>query len=270
VNKVKVLLGVRVAVCYTVYACVRTYSRATTEEEVTEMEKYMLTDEERVIRGLRLHRIQAITDIPPYVRKGQFGGWVEGAYNLSQEGSCWVHEEAVVAGDGVVKEDAQVRYMAMVLGGTIKGYASVGGEVLIVDKVEVSGYAMVLDTACVGGHVVLRGHSRTDGDAVLVGNTVLEDRMWVSTLGSVTKEKDVWYAGTVGPHRVPMTVYRGKGHTLYCATALAHTGDLVNAFRCVEPLHSFEGNIKEWFADEPNALKEYQAAIECAKYSLGE
>ena len=55
----------------------------------------ILMDKENTIEweGRTLHRIRALKDFRN-VRKGDTGGYVENEYNLSQEGDCWIYDEA--------------------------------------------------------------------------------------------------------------------------------------------------------------------------------
>ena len=57
--------------------------------------KYKLTNKTRVINGITLHQIQALTNFSD-VKAGDLGGWIEREENLSQEGNCWVYDDARV------------------------------------------------------------------------------------------------------------------------------------------------------------------------------
>lgn len=68
--------------------------------------KYELTDE---TNGSGLRRIRALRDIPRCgVKEGDLGGWVESEGNLTQEGDCWVSDDAQVFGNARVCDAAQV------------------------------------------------------------------------------------------------------------------------------------------------------------------
>ena len=43
-----------------------------------------------------LYRIRALIDVRYGVKKGDLGGYVQSAENLSQEGTCWIADDAVV------------------------------------------------------------------------------------------------------------------------------------------------------------------------------
>ncbi len=60
------------------------------------MAKYELTDETKVMYGVTLHRIRALTSIGLTVAAGQLGGWVQSEANLNQSGNAWVSGNAQV------------------------------------------------------------------------------------------------------------------------------------------------------------------------------
>ena len=55
--------------------------------------KFVLTDETMKFHGILLHRIKAVKNFAD-VKKGDLGGWVENESNLSQEGDCWLYDDA--------------------------------------------------------------------------------------------------------------------------------------------------------------------------------
>lgn len=91
------------------------------------MKKYELTDETIEVYGTALHRIKALKDFGN-VKKGELGGYVESERNLSQEGNCWVCDNARVYSNAKVFGNAEVCGNAEVFGNadyiTIKGLGS--------------------------------------------------------------------------------------------------------------------------------------------------
>src|SRR5574344_2837097 len=85
--------------------------------------KYELTDETLEWGTHILHRIKALKEFAE-VKKGDLGGWVESEYNLSQDGTCWVYDDAKVFENARISLDA-----------------------IIFDKAEVSDNAKVYDHA---------------------------------------------------------------------------------------------------------------------------
>ena len=65
--------------------------------------KYELTDNTKTVNGVKLYQIQALKDFGN-VKAGDLGGWIEKEKNLSQEGDCWVYDNAQVFGDAEVSD----------------------------------------------------------------------------------------------------------------------------------------------------------------------
>ena len=57
--------------------------------------KYRLTEETKIVDNIELHRIVCVKDFVD-VKAGEKGGWIEREENLSQEGNCWVYNDAMV------------------------------------------------------------------------------------------------------------------------------------------------------------------------------
>ena len=69
--------------------------------------KYELIEETKQAGARTLYRIKALKDFGT-VEKGDLGGFVESEKNLSQEGACWVFDNARVYGNARVFDNAQV------------------------------------------------------------------------------------------------------------------------------------------------------------------
>lgn len=77
--------------------------------------KYELTNEIKKWGGHTLHRIRALKDFG-IVKIGDLGGWVESERNLSQDGICWIYDNARVYGRAIVCDSAIVYGVARVCG----------------------------------------------------------------------------------------------------------------------------------------------------------
>ena len=69
--------------------------------------KYKLTEDTINVNGRTLHRIESLKDFGD-VKKGIKGGYVENESNLSQNGDCWVSDDAKVYGDAKVYDNAKI------------------------------------------------------------------------------------------------------------------------------------------------------------------
>lgn len=72
------------------------------------MNKYKFTEETKNLGGRTLHQIVAVTDFGD-VRVGDLGGWIEKESNLSQEGGCWISDDARIYDDAQIYGNAQIK-----------------------------------------------------------------------------------------------------------------------------------------------------------------
>ena len=116
--------------------------------------KYKLVKRKSIVtgNGTILYRIKALKDFGN-VKKGEIGGFVKSENNLSQEGNCWIHDEAKVLDNAMVLGNAQVSGYA-----TLKDYATVsdsacikGSNVLISGKSHIYGAVIILDNSKITG-----------------------------------------------------------------------------------------------------------------------
>ena len=110
-------------------------------------------------------RIIALKDFSD-VKKGDKGGLIAAERNLSQEGDCWISENAQVFGNAWVFDNAQVY-----------------------DNAKVYEKARIFGKAEVYGNAVVRGNAHIFGDAKVCGGA------WV--YGSTRIYRDVKISGTV-------------------------------------------------------------------------
>lgn len=143
--------------------------------------KYKLTEETLEINGIILHRIIALKDFYG-VKKGDLGGFVEKEDNLSQEGNCWIYDEAAVYGNAILYDDAIVGGFAEISGrAMVFENARVWGHVRICDNVRVYSDARIYDNAKiynyaeVGGNASVCGNARIFGNAAVLGYAVVHD-----------------------------------------------------------------------------------------------
>ncbi len=96
------------------------------------MEKYELTEETlQINENQTLYRIKALRDFGD-VKAGDLGGFVESENNLSQDGNCWIYDEAVVYDTARILDSA-----------CIFGYACIYGSASISGTAEIYGYARI-------------------------------------------------------------------------------------------------------------------------------
>lgn len=169
------------------------------------MKYKILRDEFTIFGSKTLYRIEAIKDFGD-VKKGDKGGLVESEYNLSQEGNCWLYDDAICYDKGRILVDAKVKNYARVFGHAlvtgfaevseqpwihenalvgchakvqnsshIQGHSFIGGSALITDEAVIADYALIDDFARVGGQVVVEGSTVICDHAQVLQNAVVGD-----------------------------------------------------------------------------------------------
>ena len=140
------------------------------------MEKKYKTEEDP---ETGLLRIIALNDFSN-VKKGRLGGLIEKEENLSQEGNCWIYEDARVWGNAKVYEDARVFGYARVYGNAqIHGKASVFGEACVSDNARVFGRADVYEWAGVFGNATIFGNAIVRGEAKIYKHAKISEEGYV-------------------------------------------------------------------------------------------
>lgn len=76
------------------------------------MAKYELSETSKTVKTKTgtnsvVHRIRALEDFSD-VLTNDLGGWVSGLHNLSQDGNCWLYDDACVFESGYVSENAKL------------------------------------------------------------------------------------------------------------------------------------------------------------------
>ena len=111
-----------------------------------------------LIKEGSLFRIKSLKDFRE-VKKGDLGGLVEGEHNLSQEGSCWIYDNAQVIGGAYVFGNAE-----------ISGKAKISGNALVYENAWVSDNAKVFGNACISGKAIVFDNAQATKEVITFGN----------------------------------------------------------------------------------------------------
>lgn len=137
------------------------------------MKYKILTDETKIINAHKVYRIQA-TKAFSDVAEGDKGGWVESEYNLSQEGNCWLYDEAIAYGASVVSENATIMDNAIISGySRISGHAVIDGNAKIMDYTIVDGFACITN-AQIGALVHITGYASIETNVCLADDLLID------------------------------------------------------------------------------------------------
>lgn len=129
--------------------------------------KYEITPNKRVeiIDGTSIttRQIRACRNFG-HVKKGDIGGYIDSEENLSHEGDCWIHDNAMALQNARVMGGAQVFDNAMICGD-----AMVGGNAQINEYARISDHALVTKHADISGHAEVKGYTKVSGFATVSG-----------------------------------------------------------------------------------------------------
>ena len=122
------------------------------------------------VNFVTMYRIIALKDFGD-VKKGDIGGFIQKESNLSQEGNCWIYDDATICGEAKIYGNAQVRNNAH-----IDGYASIYGNAKIYDYADINGHSLIYDEAEVHDHSSVCGVAEVFENAKIYGNSNIFDR----------------------------------------------------------------------------------------------
>ncbi len=160
-----------------------------------DQKKYELVpDRQIVVAGTTLYRVRALKDFGN-VKAGTLGGFVSSEDNLSQDGNCWVADEAQVYDDAAISDDAQ-----------IYGRGRVYGRARVTDKGQVLGNAQVFENGWVFKNGVVFDNAKVFGAAqvrdkgMAYGDSEIFDDVRVVNSGQVCGETRIGGRTVVDGH----------------------------------------------------------------------
>lgn len=81
-----------------------------------------------------LHRIRARCQVNEQVGPGALGGYVQTEDNLSQDGTCWIYDQAICCEEAVVEDDGR-----MFDGAVARGSALISGDTRMFERAVAEG-----------------------------------------------------------------------------------------------------------------------------------
>ena len=132
----------------------------------------------KMVDGVKVYRIRALKSFYPRhlqckeVKKGDLGGYAQYLLNLSEEGNCWIAENAAVYGMAKVKDNALVTGNEEA---AVRDYAKISGKAIVAGHSKVFGNAELTDEVCIGDHINVFGNAKIYGKTVLSGNAFISD-----------------------------------------------------------------------------------------------
>lgn len=141
------------------------------------MIKYEIVSNDYItISDRKLYRIKALKTFGG-VKEGDIGGYVQSFHNLSQDGTCWIYDDAKVFQNAYVADEAKVFGNASVYGNAkLSDRASVQGEAIVLGNAEVRDEALVFNKAAVYDNAKVSGSARVYGNSIVKGCAMVYEK----------------------------------------------------------------------------------------------
>lgn len=247
--------------------------------------KYEITDTVTMCHGNQVYQIKALKDFDD-VKAGDLGGYIQYETNLSQDGNCWIYDDAVVMKDARVFINAKIRNTSIITdnavisdnvnvfgNSVIKGYASVSNNASIVcshiiehakvfrnariENARVEGNAAVYGNALVIGNASIEGNAVIKGDAKIVSDynkfIKISGNSFITDNGLIEHQNEFITCENVGSRFDTITFYKGDDDKIYITTG-CFRGDI----------EKFKDKLKTRHGHNEYA-KEYKKLIKLAK-----
>lgn len=145
--------------------------------------KYELLEDNCIhLDNRKLYRIKALKDFG-FTKRGDIGGYIQNYHNLSQNGNCWIFDDATVFDSAQVLNDARVTGTAQVFENAIvsdnvniTNQAKVYGQAKVLDDCHISGSSQIYDYAVLSTESWINGSAKVFGTAQIYGNLMIKDQ----------------------------------------------------------------------------------------------
>ena len=108
-----------------------------------ENRKYEITNNTMEFEGRELHRIRALKNFAD-VEAGDLGGWVSNENNLSQEGCCWIYDEAKCMDNAKMYDNSRMCDSSEMRDSSeMHGNSEIYGECKMCDETKICGNSIV-------------------------------------------------------------------------------------------------------------------------------
>lgn len=142
--------------------------------------KILYDQKEEIYDNIFAYRIQALKDFDD-VKSGDIGGFVQSEKNLSQEGNCWIYDNASAINDSIILDNAKIKDKAYIADNAIiYGNAIVLDEPYIIgranvfENAKISGSTYIDDDALIHGNSIIRECAEVGGKSNICGNSIIE------------------------------------------------------------------------------------------------
>ena len=215
------------------------------------MNKYEMLHEDKIEIGSHtLYRIRALKDFGN-VKTGDIGGYIEKEANLSQEGICWIYDNAKVYDSAKVFSNAKVYGSAW-----IYDNAKVYDSAKVFSNAKVYGSAWVCDNARVYDSVRIYDNAKVYGSAWVCDNARVCGNAMVYGSAKISKANDILCIAPIGSRNNTTTFFKTKDNNIGVNCG-CFTGTIDDFLEAVNKTHG-----------ENKHAKAYKLACELARVQI--
>lgn len=198
----------------------------------------------KMVDGVKVYRIRALKSFYPRhlqckeVKKGDLGGYAQYLLNLSEEGNCWIADNAIVCDNATIKDNSVIldnatvsKYAAISENTTIFEYAKIWGSAKIHGQILIGGHAKIYDHANLHGKLCIGDHVNIFGDANVHGLVVLAGAHFIGNNADIKEMGDVMTILGLDTAYDNITFYRTKSETEISLVYWKFNGITIDEFR---------------------------------------
>lgn len=201
------------------------------------------------VEGKTLYRIVALKNFSD-IKKGDKGGYIEKESNLSQNGNCWVYDNAYIFGNAEVYGNTKI-YDKVIIKGNAKVFENtvIYDNAIICENATVCGSIWLYDNAIIKGNVIIRGQAIVRDNAIIYGKIAIKGDAVISEHQRVT-------SGTV-----TTDLSKNLTESIRCQTGLLPINNKVIAYKQVrKDLTSFYDNSFQYKIGEFVEVEDYDTS----------
>ncbi|SFC90912.1 hypothetical protein [Clostridium uliginosum] len=178
------------------------------------MKKYKLTNQFILWREKKLYRIKSLISFDD-VKEGELGGYIENENNLSQEGKCWVFNNAKIFENARIFGNARISDYAQISGNAmIYDYSLVYGNAQVYGGTEIRRNAQVYDNARVYGKTIISSYARINGNSKICGDVEVSSYAHINENAYVKNREDMLVIGEIGSRNDFITFFKSKDNKI--------------------------------------------------------
>lgn len=207
------------------------------------------------VEGKTLYRIVALKNFSD-IKKSDKGGYIEKESNLSQNGNCWVYDNAYIFGNAEVYGNTKI-YDKVIIKGNAKVFENtvIYDNAIICENATVCGNIWLYDNVIIKGNAIIKGNVIIRGQAIVRDNAIIYGKIAIKGDAVISEHQRVT-SGTV-----TTDLSKNLTESIRCQTGLLPINNKVIAYKQVrKDLTSFYDNSFQYKIGEFVEVEDYDTS----------